>query len=82
MLELKLEGDILQLKEISMGWHDAKVTYWHYDIKNWMDNASGKREPLNKEMSQGSIAWVKKYYLPLVSAESPYWNTSMGGMPK
>jgi hypothetical protein len=82
MLEFKLEGDILQVKETSIGWHDTRISYWHYDVKNWIDNANGKREPLDKKMSHEQIDWVKKFYLPLVSAKSPYWNTSMGGMPK
>ena len=79
MLELRLEGDILQVKETIMGFSKDRVSYWHYDIKNWMDNANGKREPLDKKMSQGSIDWVKKYYLPVL-ANSNYWTTNMGGM--
>ena len=66
MLEFKLDGNILEVKETILSWTEDRVSYWHYDIVNWMDNANGKREPLDRKMSQVSIDWVRKYYLPKV----------------
>ena len=67
MLPFKLEGDILEVKEEIMGFRDTKTSYWHYDIVNWMDNANGKREPLDRKVSPEMIDWVKENYLPKVN---------------
>ena len=67
MLSFKLDGDILEVKEVTMSFKDTKISYWHYDIVNWMDNANGKKSPLDRKVDPKRIEWVKKYYLPKVN---------------
>jgi hypothetical protein len=67
MLSFKLEGDILEVKEVSMSWNKTNISYWYYDIVNWLDNANGKKEPLDRKVCPAQIEWVKKYYLPKVN---------------
>ena len=67
MLSFKLEGDILEVKEEIMGFSKTKTSYWYYDIVNWMNNANGKRSPLDMKDSPEMIKWVKENYLPKVN---------------
>ena len=69
MLEYKLsdDGTILEVHESILSFFDTKHSYWYYDIINWKCSSSGiKDSHLDREMDQGSIDWVKKYYLPKV----------------
>lgn len=66
-LAYKLTGDVLEVTETLIGWNDTKVTFWYYDVANWVKSSHGKaNEVPTRPMSQGSIDWVKKYYLPKV----------------
>ena len=67
MLSFKLEGNILEVKEEIMGFSKTKTSYWYYDIVNWMNNANGKRSPLDMKVSPEMIKWVKENYLPKVN---------------
>lgn len=65
MLTCKLDGDILEVTERIMSFSDTKVTYWYYDVKNWLRSRTGKQDELPTEtMPAENIAWVEKYYLP------------------
>ena len=67
MLSFKLRGDVLEVKEVQMTFFADIITYWYIDIKNWMcSNTNDRNAPLDRKMDQGSIDWVKKYYLPKV----------------
>lgn len=66
-LDYKLTGDVLEVTETLIGWNSTKVTFWYYDIKNWLKSSHGKaNEVPTRPMDQGSIDWVQKYYLPKV----------------
>lgn len=66
-LQYKLEGNILEVKETLMSFHDTRVSYWYYDIDKWLVSRFGKRgEAPVQPMDQSAIEWVKKHYLPKV----------------
>ena len=70
-LEFKLNGDILEVNEILMGWHDTKVSYWYYDIRNWMVSSFGRKgDKPDRHCTDESIAWVRKHYLPRVGIQN------------
>ena len=65
MLEYKLIGDILQVTEKIMGFTSTDIKIVEYNIKTW----ESRVQPDNfRAMTQSSIDWVKKYYLPKVKA--------------
>ena len=65
MLEYKLTGNILQVTEKIMGFTSTDVKIVEYNIKKW----ESRVQPDNfRAMTQSSIDWVKKYYLPKVKA--------------
>ena len=65
MLSFKLDGDILEIKAVIMGYTDTETTYFYYDIKNWLASSKGIKDdkPIH-QCNQSTIDWVKKYYLP------------------
>ena len=68
-LELKLEGNVLEVKETLMGWTDTRVSYWYYDVKNWLKSLNGRLgDKCVLPMNSGDRAWVETYYLPKVMA--------------
>lgn len=65
MLEYKLIGYILQVTEKTMGWTSTDIKIVEYNIKTW----ESRVEPDNfRAMTQSSIDWVNKYYVPKVKA--------------
>lgn len=66
-LQFKLEGDILEVKETICGFHNTKVSFWYYDIANWMKSSHGKQgDRPDRQMTHDDISWVKRHYLPKV----------------
>lgn len=64
MLEFKMSGDILEVKETVMGFTRSSYSYWYYDIKKWTCSLTGyKNERPSRSMTENDINWVKKYYL-------------------
>lgn len=67
MLQFKLTGNILEVTEAIFSWHETKITYWYYDIKNWIKSSTGRKDSKpDRKMNDADIAWVKKYYIPKV----------------
>lgn len=67
MLTFKLDGDILEVKEVTMNFFKTQTLYFYYDIKNWLVSSHGKKnDKPDREMDQSGIDWAKKYYLPKV----------------
>lgn len=67
MLSFKLDGDILEVKEVSMSFFKTQTLYFYYDIKNWFVSSHGKQhDKPDRPCSQSGIDWVKKHYLPKV----------------
>ena len=65
MLKYKLIGDILQVTEKIMGWTSTDIKIVEYNIKTW----ESRVQPDNfRAMTQSSINWVNKYYLPKIKA--------------
>ena len=71
MLEYrKVNDDILEVKETTMSFIKTFVRYSYYNIKTWYKSDVVK-EPTNNpvcfiKMSENSINWVKKYYIPKI----------------
>lgn len=66
-LELRLEGDILEIKETICGWAGTRISFWYYNIRNWTVSSHGKKgDKPDRPMDEGQIAWVQKHYLPKV----------------
>lgn len=66
-LQFRLEGDILEVTETLMSFHNTRVSYWYYDIKRWLVSSFGKQgDRPDRVMCSGQIEWVRKYYLPHV----------------
>lgn len=66
-LQYKLEGNILEVKETLMSFHETRVSYCYYDIDKWLVSRFGKRgEVPVHPMAPSAIEWVKKHYLPKV----------------
>ena len=68
MLDIKWydrDKGIIEVVEVIHSFVDSKITYWYYDINNWMKSNTGKKDAdINMKMDGGSIDWVRKYYLP------------------
>jgi hypothetical protein len=66
-LSFKLSGNILEVKETRVNWTATHVTFWYYDVENWLVSSTGRsNEVPTRPMQQDSIDWVKKHYLPKV----------------
>jgi hypothetical protein len=66
-LAYKLSGNILEVKETRINWTSTQITFWYYDIENWLVSSHGRsNEVPTRPMQQDSIDWVKKHYLPKV----------------
>jgi hypothetical protein len=81
MLSFKLDGDILEVKEIIMSFTTTETSYFYYDIKNWLVSCHGKKDDKpTRPCTQSGIDWVKKYYLPKVGINvdltNNIWNNS------
>ena len=63
-LKLKLEGDILEVTEITMSANETRKFSWFYNIKTWEYREQGHDHFW--PMDDGQIDWVKKHYLPKV----------------
>lgn len=63
MLTFKLVGDILEVEELILTFTETKKNIVQYNIRNW--EARVNNEPF-QPMTEGSIQWVKKHYLPKV----------------
>lgn len=64
----KVSDNIIEVKEDIHGFHKTKTSYWYYDILNWKSSSTGKKDsPVDRVMTQSSIDWCKKYYIPKVS---------------
>lgn len=65
MLERKLEGDILTVKQVLMSFHGTAISWWYYDVKRWLKSQHGREGDVPVQpMTDEQIAWVKKYDLP------------------
>lgn len=70
-LDFKLTGDILEVKETICGWRDTKVSYWYYDIKNWMVSSHGRKgDKPDRHCTDSCIAWCRQHYLPRVGIQN------------
>ena len=66
-LRYNLTGDILGVTEYTHSFFETKVFHIYYDIKNWKQSLSGKKDaPIVLDMDEASIEWVRKHYLPKV----------------
>jgi hypothetical protein len=64
---LNIENNILTVKESLYSFFNTKHSYWYYDIVNWKCNLNGKEnEPIERNMDEDMINWVKTCYLPKV----------------
>lgn len=71
MLERKLEGDILTVKQVLMSFHEITISWWYYDIKRWLKSQHGREGDVPVQpMTEEQIAWVKQYDLPAVQGDS------------
>ena len=67
MLEFKISGDILEVKETIIGFTISSYSYWYYNIKEWTCSLNGyKNEQPSKPMTTEGIEWVRKHYLPKI----------------
>jgi len=65
MLEINLCGNFMEVKESIHGFNRTKITYWYYDINNWIKSIKGERNEIpSQKMTINEINWVKKYYIP------------------
>jgi hypothetical protein len=65
-LTYKLTGDVLEVTETLIGWNSTKVTFWYYDVANWLVSNGRPNEAPTRPMTPDAIAWVQKYYIPKV----------------
>lgn len=66
VLSYKLTGNILEVREETIGWNDTKVTFWYYDVERWLVSNGRPNEAPTRPISPEAIAWVQKHYLPKV----------------
>lgn len=67
-LQYNLKNNVLEVIETIHGWKETKVSHWYYDIESWKVSSHGKQGDIpDRPMTQNSIDWVKKYYLPKVA---------------
>jgi hypothetical protein len=69
MLTFELNDNILTVIETTWSFYETKRRYHYIDIINWYDN--GKTlliddTEMTFKMSDASIEWCRKYYLPKV----------------
>ena len=61
MLNITREGNIIKVIETTYSFTDAQTTTILYDLNNYRSKVNN--DPW-RDMSQSSIDWVLKYYLP------------------
>jgi hypothetical protein len=88
MLEIRYISDnIIEIKESIFSFYNTKVSYYYYDIINWIryynrpvskpmtvelinsNPTPDKKYHEIEKMTQSSIDWAKKYYLPKAKKE-------------
>jgi len=72
MLEIKyIADDIIEVKESIMSFHDTRVSYFYYDITNWICyNYRPVSTPMTAELIRSNPAPDKKYHDEKVMSES------------
>lgn len=79
MLEFKLNGNILEVKDTLLSPLKTRVTYSYYDIEKWLNSITGKKdEKPSIPVSKNGIWWCKRYYLPKVGVTYPDFDYNMG----
>lgn len=59
--------DLLEVREVVMGFTATQVRYWYYDLKNWMVSSHGKEgDKPDRAMTPKCIEWVRTHHLPKV----------------
>jgi hypothetical protein len=77
MLDFKLNGNILEVKETIYGSVD-RISYWYYDIEKWVVSTTGKKdETPSIPMTKNSVWWCKRYHLPKVGVTYPDFDYNM-----
>jgi len=67
MLEYKLNGDILEVKQTIFSFTKTSREYWYYNIRDWKKSSTGQKNDIPRQsMTQEDIEWVKRFYLPMV----------------
>lgn len=68
MLNYSKNGDILEVIEECLFFNKTITLYWYYDMKNLTQSSCGKKgDVCDRLMSDNTLEWVKKYYIPKVS---------------
>ena len=64
MLEIKyIADDIIEVKEILMGFNLSQVSYWYYDIVNWIRYHNRPiSKPMTVELIRSNPAPDEKYH--------------------
>ncbi len=78
-LSFKLTGKVLEVREDLHSFHKTTTSFWYYDIELWLSSLHGKKgDTPEKPMNEADIAWVKKYYLPMVGIQNSTIATNKG----
>lgn len=63
-LEIVLNGDILEVVEVTHSFHATTRSYWYHDIKKWMSSSHGRKGDVpDRTTTPEAIEWIKQYYL-------------------
>ena len=70
MLTHTLRPDnILEVVETRRSAWGTERRWWYYDIKNWRCSSFGKKDdPIDRDMTNAAIEWVKDNYLSRAKA--------------
>jgi hypothetical protein len=61
----RISESVIELRSETFSFHSTKVSYWYYDIKQWLCSYIGvKDEVPTQKMTQSEIDWCVKWYLP------------------
>ena len=67
MIDLTLNGNILELKETQHRWGDTIINFWYRDLTTWQVSSKGmKNDTPDRDMTPAGIQWMVDHFLPKV----------------
>jgi hypothetical protein len=71
MLTFKLNGNILEVIETTMTFHQDLKSYWYYDLVSWRKSSTGRQGAMiDRDIEPWQIEWIKKHYYSKVGLTS------------
>jgi len=79
LLKFKLlDGDVVEIKDISHSFTITRKQFWYYDVENWMVSSNGRKDDVpDRPMNEMSKNYFKKFHMKKVDELRAYRQLEM-----